>query len=89
MNQNSGVYIFRDKYSTPILVAYKKMSNMRYLTLLHYSDVIFSYYSTYTSLLDLIPIKALFLYAYLPILSNKKATILEWYSVIVGAMEKY
>jgi hypothetical protein len=89
MNQNSGVYVFRNEHSLPILVAYKKMPSMRYLTLLHYSNVIFSYYSSYSMLLDLIPIRSIYLYVYLPIFSNKKYTIDKWYSIIVDAMEKY
>jgi hypothetical protein len=89
MNQNSGVYVFRDEYSIPILVAYKKMPSMRYLTLLHYSDVIFSYYSTYSSLLDLIPVRSILLHVYLPILKNRENTISEWYYNIVDAMKKY
>ena len=43
MNQNSGVYVFRDIYDTPMLVAYKKLQDMRYLALLHYSNSVFSY----------------------------------------------
>ena len=89
MNQNSGVYVFRDEYFVPILIAYKKLPNMKYLTLLHYSNVIFSNYLTYSSLLNMIPIRSVQIHVYLPILVSKNGTILNWYRNIVDAMENY
>jgi hypothetical protein len=89
MNQNSGVYIFRDKDDTPILIAYKRINNMRYLAMMHYSDVIISYYTTYHILLDTIPIKSLLLGVHLPVLSNREKTITNWYYRVLNAMKNY
>ena len=89
MNQNSGAYVFRDENNKPILIAYKKLQSMKYLTLLHYNKVLISYYTNYHALLDIIPIKAISIYAYLPILSNRRKTIENWYNLLVIAMEKY
>jgi len=81
--------VFRDIYDTPMLVAYKKLQDMRYLALLHYSNSVFSYYTSYVSLLDTIPIKSLVLSVFLPILNNRKNTIREWYKLIVKIMREY
>jgi hypothetical protein len=86
MNQNSGVYIFRDKNDTPVLIAYKKLSNMSYLTLMHYDSTIISYYTKYYNLLDTIPINSKYLHIYLPILNNHKLTIDRWYRLICEKM---
>ena len=89
MNQNSGSYIFRDKHDIAILVAYKKMPDMRYLTLLHYNKVLISYYTNYNSLLDIIPIKSFVLPVFLPILGTRKKTINHWYKLLVQKMGEY
>lgn len=82
MNQNSGIYVFRNEDDTPVLIAYKKLPNLRYLTLVHFDNSIIAYHTSYSELLDIIPIHSVYIHAYLPTLQTRRQTIDKWYQII-------
>jgi len=85
MNLHSGVYIFRNIYNKPTILAYKKLQNLFYLTLI-YRDQDFKILKvTWSELLDVIPINSKLLGVYLPFLNTLSKTIDAWIkSIILG-----
>ena len=70
MNLRSGVYIFRNSYDIPNILAYKKLENFLYLTLIYSNDDLKILNLTWSELLDIIPIHARLLVVHLPLLNS-------------------
>ena len=83
MNLRSGVYIFRSSCDIPTILAYKKLENLLYLTLVYRNHDLKILELTWSHLLDIIPINAKLLGVYLTFLSTIPKTIEAWVDIII------
>ena len=85
MNLRSGVYIFNSSYNVPTILAYKKLENFLYLTLVYRDKDLKILQLTWSELLDIIPINSRLLGVHLPFLNTLLKTIDAWVeSIIIG-----
>lgn len=88
MNIESAVYVFRRSDESPTIFAYKRVHQL-YLTCVFTGRRVFVFWTRYSDIVDVVPIRAICLCTNLRLYPSLSTTLVEWRQEILMRMQTF